>query len=294
MNSKTLVLGGSSFVGRHLLRSCKMIDTVFTFNKNPISGGLHFDSKNMSLSDIISVRDNFQCAVILLGETKPHLCFQNPKGSYSLNVTSMIRLLDDLKKMEITPIFISTEFVYDGKEGKYSEKSNADPVVVYGRHKLEVESYIKAHFDRYLIFRLAKTYSFDPSDNTFFTNWLTLADNGDEIVCAVDQAFSPIYIQDAVDVIQQGMKQEWNGVYNLGAEKSYERGELLEMLLEKRSHYVNTVASVSYCTTNEMDVAEKWPLDVSMDTHAVRGLYHKKWITPDVACEKICSVIYNS
>ena len=82
--------------------------------------------------------------------------FKNKK-SHSINVKYTKNLISKIKNKDIHLIFISTEFVYSGNKGNYSEKSITNPINLYGRQKLLIENYIKKYYN-YSILRIAKTY----------------------------------------------------------------------------------------------------------------------------------------
>ena len=69
--AKLLILGGSSFVGRHLFKRLGPGRAIATFNKTPITGGVRFDSLSMRLADIIDDPGDVTETVILLGDTNP-------------------------------------------------------------------------------------------------------------------------------------------------------------------------------------------------------------------------------
>jgi len=293
MDSKVLIIGGSSFIGQYLIKEFQSDNVVFTYKNTLIEGGVYFDAISMDLDEIISEDDNYKIAIILLGETRPDKCINSVEMSRELNVISIVRILDQLYQYGIKPLFISSEFVYDGLSGSYKEDGEVDPIILYGKQKLEVERYIKSKFNDYLIFRLAKTYSVNQDDNTFFTNWLQGINDGNKIYCATDQKFSPIYVDDVVDIIYKSVSLNLSGIFNLGGPVGYLRVDLLKMIIEARSKYVDDLAEYMPCLTSELEVKEKWPLDVSMNTKKIMDIFsNRSWFSPEVACKQICDSLY--
>ena len=61
--------------------------------------------------------------------------FQKPKKTKTINLLSTIKIINKCIKKKIVPIVFSSEFVFNGKKGNYSEKDKTDPILVYGNQK---------------------------------------------------------------------------------------------------------------------------------------------------------------
>ena len=61
----------------------------------------------------------------------------------------------------IKPIFMSSERVFDGGLGNYSEDDPANAETVYGTQKMEIEQYLAQSGGDYAVLRLAKVYGID-------------------------------------------------------------------------------------------------------------------------------------
>ena len=109
----------------------------------------------MDFEETIESLSSCKKAILLLADRNPNNCFKNREYTNLLNVTSIKKILNYLKKYNIKPVFISSDYVFDGKKGNYSEKDKPQPVITYGFQKLEVENYIQSNFEKYLIFRVS-------------------------------------------------------------------------------------------------------------------------------------------
>lgn len=287
MSKSILALGASSFIGRHFVNKYSFEGVIPTYNLNKLQNGKRFNSLNQDLADIIDNPSEIKCAIIFLGDTKPTSCIQNTDLSNKLNVDSIIRILIRLKQWGIKPIFISTEFVFDGQDGNYSEESRTNPIVLYGKQKKQIEDYIHSNFSEYLIFRLAKVFGVSKNDNTIFTNWMESLNKNHTILCAEDQRFSPIYVGDVIDVIYQFSKSERKGIYNLGGQKAYTRLELLKILMKERSKFIKSRIDIQTCKFNSFDLGEEWPVDVSLNVEKIIKSTNIEFMSPIKACELI-------
>lgn len=285
---KILVLGISSYVGRHLLDRPGNDIFVGTFCNSPVNGALHFDSLTMDISDLIEDGSSFTHAVILLGDTQPDSCVADIKQSDALNVKSIKRTIDSLISHNIIPVFISSEFVFDGVKGGYVEEDPTNPVLVYGRQKVDVENYLRKNCENYIILRLAKVYGDSLNDNTLFTNWTGLiTDERKNIKCAYDQRFSPVFVEDVVDGILRAIEHGCRGTYHLAGPKACTRLEFLEMFLEEMGKYKLLNIKVESCSLLDFDLPEKRPLDVSMKPDKLVNDTGIQLSSPRKVCKRI-------
>lgn len=263
-SNKILILGGSSFVGRHL--SARLGDTAIpTYFMNPIKNGILFNSLSMRISEIFNSKEKISHAVILLGDSNPETCANDIKKSNKLNVESIKLIIDDLVRLNVKPVFTSSEFVFDGKAGNYIESDEPNPILTYGKQKLEIENYLKKSCSDYIVVRLAKVVGSEKNDDTLFTNWIEdIKQNKEEIICAYDQIFSPIFVNDVVEAIISLINKNSNGVFHLASIKPYSRIELLKMLVSEINKIVPLNVNILPCSIHDFKLKEKRPLNVSM------------------------------
>lgn len=68
-------------------------------------------------------------------------CEKEPLEAYHVNGFGTYTLVDVCETLDIPLIYISTDHVFDGKKGNYSEKSVPNPTTHYGKSKLMGEWY---------------------------------------------------------------------------------------------------------------------------------------------------------
>jgi len=261
---KILLLGGSSYVGRNIVKAYNSNGVVATYHSQPIDSGVHFDALSMELADIVENPSIFSHAFVLLGDTKPDSCAMDPQKSRLLNVVSIERVIDQLNDWGVKPVFFSSEYVFDGQKGNYTELDEPKPVLLYGKQKLEIEKYIQSKCRNYLIIRLSKTYGSTLGDNTLLTNWMANIQGKSIIKCAADQVFSPVYIDDVVKSAIRLTEGDFNGIFHVSGNKAFKRIELLEMLLNCIKRRTQLNIRIIPCSIHDFKSIEKWPLNVSM------------------------------
>ena len=119
---KILIIGGSGKIGK----SFNFKNTKKTFYKNKIKNGIKFDLINDDIN-ILLKKYNINSVILLSAISDPDTCLRKKNYSNKLNVERTKKLIDILIKQKIYFIFFSSEYIFDGKKGNYSEKSKAIP-----------------------------------------------------------------------------------------------------------------------------------------------------------------------
>lgn len=261
-----LVLGASGLIGAAFRRCLSSEDAAFTYKKNPFTGGLPFDPTRNRLRDLGLNLRNCTHAFVLFANSKPDSCLADPVASQAINVDSLHRLIPDLLALHIQPVFASTEFVFDGQKGNYSEADSPNPILLYGQQKLEAEKLVQSLDKNILIFRLAKSYGLAAGDGTFFTQWLKELETRPAMMRgASDQAFSPLSSDNVAQSMLAAAQRNLTGLYHLSGNKRYTRLELLEMLLSQVRHRMEISTQARPCSIHDFPLPEKRPPDVSLD-----------------------------
>ena len=262
--TRILIIGGSSFVGRHLFAKLGPSRVLATYCRRPIEHGVYFDALSMRLSDVIKTPHVFSHAVLLLGDTHPDSCAADIPRSYALNVKSLQAILASLKELRLKPVFASSEFVFDGTRGNYVEGDPVHPILTYGKQKVEVERFLQETCDNYLIVRFAKILGTERSDGTLLTNWLDVFERERTIRCAADQFFSPIHVEDVVEAILRLIERDCQGLFHVAGEKPFSRLGLLELLVARLRAQTQIHVKVVPCSIHDFPLRERRPLNVSM------------------------------
>jgi dTDP-4-dehydrorhamnose reductase len=158
-------------------------------------------------------------------------CYEQRDVTRQINVSGTLQLVDDLKALDIQPVFLSTSYVFDGLKGYYTETDERGAVCEYGRHKAEVEEVLTKKHPDMLILRLDKIVGDDPADEHLFTEWLRWLKRGDPITCIAGQILSPTLAQDIGEAILISCAKRLKGLYNTANMEFFSREELARQFL---------------------------------------------------------------
>jgi dTDP-4-dehydrorhamnose reductase len=287
LSQKILILGASSFVGRHMMRRPDADRFVGTYNRAAFAGGVHFDATAMRLADILPA-GGVSHAVILMGDTQPDSCVADRARSQLVNVDSIKRVVDELVELGIGIVFTSSEFVYSGNRGNYVETDPADPVLLYGEQKLAVEQYLTEVAPDAAILRLAKVFGITPGDGTLFTGMVAPLLAGGTMRIAADQRFSPVYVGDVCDAIMASIERGLAGVYHVAGPLGASRSDFLRMMMTEVSRHRALDVNLAECSIRDFDLPEPRPLDVSMRPDKLVRDAGLELLRPGDACRTIC------
>jgi len=234
---KFLLIGASGFIGRHTLAYIKSqgYEVIGTQTKAKYPELIVFDLLKHRIGDQISPsflsNDDCICGVIFSSMCQIDRCLIEREISYKVNVEKTCQLIDDLQAMGIKPVYISSDAVYEGMDGYYSEAHQPNPINEYGRQKAEVEKYIQQSVPDSLILRLSKIVGEDPAENHLFTEWYKQIESAHPIVCIAGQVFSPTFVKDVARAIVLSCEKRLSGLYNMANPVFFPREELAKQFV---------------------------------------------------------------
>jgi dTDP-4-dehydrorhamnose reductase len=110
-----------------------------------------------------------------------------------------------------------------------------------------------------------------------------------EIKIAKDQFFSPVYVNDVVNVISLLCSKNITGLYNLSGPERLSRIQIIK----KINDYFNFKKKVLPCSIDDFDLPENRPKDVSMSNKKIKKALNYKFKTVDFIIKKIKSKYHN-
>lgn len=283
----TLIIGSSGKIGKFFLKK-KYKNYYFTYFKNPIPKGIKFNLLNDDLSKII-IKKKIRNLVFLAAISDPDECYKNKEYSKIINLQKAKEIVLLSKKYDLKLIFFSTEFIYDGKKGNYSEKSIAKPINLYGKYKLSVEKFIKENLKKYCILRIAKTYSDFSNDTTIVNEFLNKLKTRKTFQAAFDQKFNPLYVLDLVNITNYLIKKNIFGIFNVGGPETFSRYSLYKKLnlIASKSLKSYKKPVIEQVSLKNFKFVQKRPADVSFNVSKISKIINFKLTSVDLVAQKI-------
>lgn len=142
-------------------------------------------------------------------------CEEHPELARLSNEGMTRSLVESARPVGARIVHISTDAVFDGAKGGYSEEDHPDPINVYAVTKLAAENIVQQDSGDHLIIRTA-IYGWNLQEKLSLAEWvLRQLETGVTMPGFQDVFFSPILVNDLSDFILQMISRELNGLYHV-------------------------------------------------------------------------------
>lgn len=226
LKMRILVTGANGFLGNYLVQQLlqKQYPVIATGKgecRLSFTGVDNFDYESMDFTDPFGVHDLFEkyqpSVVVHAGAmSKPDDCEKEQWQAYFINVEGTVTLLTNAEAYRSFFVFVSTDFVFDGEKGMYSETDIPSPVNFYGKTKLEAEEIVKEYAFDWAIARTVLVYGKPLARRS---NILSIVkeklEKGEEYSVVNDQVRTPTYVEDLAAGIVAIIEKKATGIYHL-------------------------------------------------------------------------------
>jgi dTDP-4-dehydrorhamnose reductase len=220
-----LITGAGGFVAKHLLDAMTDEDAglrVIATGRKPVvdnlSDAVYYKMDITSRDDIDKVFDLKKPGLIIHAAaiSKPDECELNKEKALLVNTTSVRYLLEAAAKTKSHFIFLSTDFVFDGVKGMYTEEDVAAPVNYYGQTKLQAEELVKQYPFGWSVIRTVLVYgsSEGTRDNILTSSAKALA-KGEKLQIVNDQVRTPTHVTDLCKAIKTATETRAQGIFHV-------------------------------------------------------------------------------
>jgi len=213
--------------------------------------------------------------------TKPDACEKDPVLAENVNVHGTAALAKAADLCGCRLVYISTDLVFDGSSGMYSESDIPNPSLFYAKTKLMGEYVIKKHCRDYMVFRIAVMYGWGSPYHESFLEWLLKnVRNDNSVNLFADQYRSMLYVHQVALMIEETMENEglwddYNGeTFHVGGGERISRYDFGIHAAERFSLEKEKMNSVEMLSVKGLAVR---PADCSMNTSKIERVFN---ITP--------------
>lgn len=232
MSKRILIIGSNGMLGQTLVK--------FALNKKytVLAASFEDDSYIENLMYIKLDISNESMVKDLVLNTKPEIiintaAYTNVDKSeieknlaYNINVNGVKYLSYYAHKINAHLIHISSDYVFDGLNGPYTEDDQPNPIGYYGLTKLLGETEIKNITTKYTIIRTNVLYGPAKYGRNDFVKWVynSIKENKN-IKIVTDQINNPTYLNDLAQAILTISENEIFGLFNIGGKEFLNRYE---------------------------------------------------------------------
>lgn len=236
MKKKMLITGVSGLLGNNLayyLKDHYDILGLCNLHMVTIEG---VDTKNIDLlskTAFLKCVEKFCPDVIVhcASLTNVDFCETNKELTERVNIDGTRIVVEALRGSKAKLVYISTDSVYDGDKGNFSENDPVNPLNYYGKSKYEGELASLKH-NNTLIFR-TNIFGWNIQKKDSLAEWiLRELINKKAIQCFVDVHFSSIYTFEFANILVSALLKDLRGIYNCGSSSSLTKYEFAVKIAE--------------------------------------------------------------
>ncbi len=207
--------------------------------------------------DIVSYQPNVivHCGAM----THVDYCETHEDESYLQTVQSTKNLVAIAKQCNARFVYISTDYVFDGKEGPYKEDAPVNPLSVYARHKLEAEQYALSALGDTLVLRVTNVYGNEARGKNFIARIIDQCEQQQPLTLKLpyDQYATPTNAWDIARAMFVLLRDGKTGIYHICGTDFMNRVELALRVLQ---YFPDAKYDLIPLSTDELKQPAKRPL----------------------------------
>jgi dTDP-4-dehydrorhamnose reductase len=252
IKNRILITGANGMLGQRLAKffllqkNCELLLT--SLEPNCFYKEVNYISEDLSKRESVKkiIYEFFPDVIINTAAfTNVDLCESEREKAWKVNVKSVEYLAETARIIDAHLIHISTDYVFDGRNGPYSEKDIPKPISYYGRTKLASENTIKLIGVINTIIRTNVLYGPVDFGRPDFVKWAVKSmSEGKEIKIVTDQINNPTFIDDLVCAINSVMEYKKQGIYHIGGKEFVSRYKFTEMIAEYFNLNKNLITAI--------------------------------------------------
>ena len=270
---KVLVTGSNGLLGQKIIYSLierKDIDLLASskgLNRLICKSGYRYIdldiTRNKEVEKVFE-NENPDAVINCAAMTNVDYCEENQDSCWKINVNAVENIAKSCEALKAHLLHLSTDFVFDGKSGPYSENDKPNPLHFYAKSKLKSEEIVKKTMTKWSIARTIIIYGI--TDNMSRSNIVLWAkkeiENGNAINVVNDQLRSPTLAEDLAKGCISIIDKSAFGLYHLSGPKTY---SILDLVHKVADFYNLDKSLILPVTSASLNQSATRPLSTGFD-----------------------------
>lgn len=260
MQKKILITGSNGLLGQKLIETLKNQHEVLATSIGDciISDTTGFLYQSLDITERNSISntfENFNPDVVIntAAMTDVDGCEEKKELCDKVNVAAVAYLRDECEKYKAHLIHISTDFIFDGEDGPYSETDEPNPLSYYGLSKLKSEQLLYDSTINWTILRTIILYG--TAENLQRNNivlWGRKAlKEGKPLNIIDDQFRSPTLAEDLAKACVLAIEKQATGIFNASGKDFMSIFEMIERMADFYNCDKSNINRISSETLNQ-------------------------------------------
>lgn len=264
---KLLLTGASGFLGYHLLRVAATDWEVYGITHSNSFDFNKVVAVNCDITNYIELGnfiDDIEPDAIIhtAAISDANYCQQNKEQSYEVNVEATKNLAGICSDYNIPFAFTSTDLVFDGKNGMYTEEDAKNPLNAYGEQKAKAEDEVLRIYPNATVFRLPLMFGYPAASNGNYLNKFLQDIKGGKTATLFTDEYRSVCGAKSIAKGLLHLLGKTSGIVHLAGPQRLSR---YEFGIEAVKAFRLPVESIKAGSQKDIKMAAPRPADVSLD-----------------------------
>lgn len=262
-----LITGSNGLLGQklvHLIKNKKSYQLIASSKgRNRISDSEGYIYEPLDITNPDEVKEIFSryqpnIVINTAAMTNVDACEEDKETCIRLNVTAVEYLIENCKKYNSHLIHLSTDFIFDGEEGPYSEEDHPNPLSFYGQSKLDSEKLVQDSGLKWAIVRTIIVYGIaEEMSRSNIVLWAKSAlEKGENLKIVNDQFRSPTLAEDLAEACWLIADKEAEGIFHISGKDIM---SIVELVRRVANFYAYDTSIINETSSDNLNQAAKRP-----------------------------------
>jgi len=260
-----LVTGGTGLVGKRFVqRAIEKEFDVFVgihTNRSAIGNEVEFDLANKEKIERAFTKIKPEAVVHLAAFTDVDGCERDRDLAQKINSEASSIIAKQAHNHDSFLVHVSTDYVFDGNQGLYSEGDEPNPINWYGQTKLKAEQLVTQEGGHFCVARISTPFGLHERRTSFPVFVAKQLQRKQEVRALTDQYTSPSHISNLADMLIAVLEQRIGGILHLASATRASRFEVAQSVASKMNLDRSLIIPIEM---NSMNWIAKRPKDSSL------------------------------
>ncbi len=257
-----LITGSNGLLGQKIVDYCQTHNIEYFAtskgdNRNSNCPNLKYNELDITINEDVNrvLKDLTPTHLIhTAAMTNVDQCEKEKEGCELINVTATSYLVDACNKIGCHFQLLSTDFVFDGEKGNYSEEDVINPLSEYARSKAKAEKLVQNNATcKWSIVRTIIVYG--KAENLSKSNIILWAksvlEKGDPLSIVDDQFRAPTWAEDLAKGCMAIVERNESGIFHMSGPKTMSIHELITRIAVHFGYPTDQITRISSSTLNQ-------------------------------------------
>lgn len=259
---KILITGSNGLLGQKLVKllaNKEGINLLATSTgENRIKAITGFDYISLDITNKLQVEqvfNQFKPNVVIntAAMTNVDACEDKKEECWNLNVNAVKNLIEASEKHQTHLIHLSTDFIFDGKDGPYKEEDKPNPLSYYGESKYEAEKLVQQANTKWSIVRTIIVYGVvEDMSRSNIVLWAKQAlEKGNPLTIVNDQFRMPTLAEDLAYACWLIAEKSATGIYHICGKDFMSILELVNRVADFYGYDKSIISPIASASLNQ-------------------------------------------